>query len=254
MKIAYDNLLKNAQYTVSSEFTNYKLGDCLSDTRLVRKYRTSSKVNQYISFSFAEAKAPSHFGIIAHNLTKTAVIRIQASSSDTFSTLAVNELVDNSLMSGKDNRLLYRLTNTSAYKYWRIYIDDSANSSAYLLIGKLYLGSCLMMPAFSPEVVVGYGNNSVVQKSDSRQLYGKKKKIYKVVQAKFNSISLAERELIEAMYNEVGSTTPVWLLLYDNDPTDEPLIYVNITKEPSFKKLSMDGNYYSLELEFEECF
>lgn len=253
MKILFQNLLPSAAYTVTSEFVNYRLSDCLNDNRLVRKYRTSAKTGQVLAFDFGAAVDPSHFAIIAHNLTKTAEIRIQASAASDFGTVSVNELVDMSVSGGTDNRVVFPLVNTAAYRYWRITISDSANTSAMLYIGKVYLGPALVMPSFDPEVQFTNKTTATASKSESLQLYGTAKTDYEQITVKFNSISHAERILVENMVKTVGIHTPLWLLLYEDDQDMEPVRYMNLTEPPEFKKLSAQGSLYSMTLKFEEC-
>lgn len=253
MKILFQNLLPSAAYTVTSEFVNYRLSDCLNDNRLVRKYRTSAKTGQVLAFDFGAAVAPSHFAIIAHNLTKTAEIRIQASAASDYGTVSVNELVDMSAAGGTDNRVVFALSNTTAYRYWRITLNDSANTSAMLYIGKIYLGPALVMPSFDPEVEFAGKTTTDVSKSESLQLYGSPKTDYEQITVKFNSISHAERVLVDSMVKTVGIHTPLWLLIYEDDQDMEPVRYMNLIERPSFKKLGVPGSLYSMTLKFEEC-
>ena len=80
--------------------------------------------------------------ILGHNLTRSATVEIQCSSSSTFTTYTSIFMPINKTANW------YYIAPTApniAYRYWRFVISDTTNSAAYLQIGTIVFGSSTIL-------------------------------------------------------------------------------------------------------------
>ena len=81
------------------------------------------------------------FAMLSHNLTISAIVTFAASNSPTFATIPFSVVLTIEL-----NNMYYispTLPNNS-YRYWRLIISDSTNTSGYIQIGTIIFGSAII--------------------------------------------------------------------------------------------------------------
>lgn len=128
----------------------------LQDIQPQKKWRTTSKVDQWLQITLARPTACDTVPFIAPNFTGAAVVRILASNDlDTILTAPQFDSGWKSVWpaSGKPFEddlppptCLVRFTNTSAYKYWRILFADIGTETTYLEMGRVLIGQAFQLP------------------------------------------------------------------------------------------------------------
>ena len=141
----------------------------LQDLQPQKKWRLTSKVDQYLQLTLYRPVACNTVAITASNFTCSAVVRVLASND--FAALASAPAFNSGWMSvwptsGKPSiedwpsfTCIIRFSNTSAYKYWRIEVADPGAETTYIEIGRLLIGQAFQ-PRFNVDVNVGLGLTS----------------------------------------------------------------------------------------------
>jgi hypothetical protein len=248
MKILYNNLVNSATITSTTENPDYLFSTALVDSRLSRVGRTIDVTSQDVKFSFSSAVDVTYIAMTAYNLTSSATVKLQANTSDSWTTPAY-ELT----LTQFDTWCVGTFTKQT-YRYWRLTIDDSTNTDGYIEIGYVFLGEALTMPGMNRAMIIPQKTNSVSSKSISGQLYGDKRLNYKSAEIKCDVIEETERQLIKTFFDYVDVITPFVLLIWEDDLDVEEPIYCNLTEELSWNKLDINGLLWSLSMKFEECF
>lgn len=248
MKILYDNQIFNATINALTENPDYPFTTALIDTRLTKIGRTLDVDDQTFLFSFSAAIDADYFTILNHNFTDSATVKIQANTSDSWGSPALDETLT------VEDTIIINFSSTETYQYWRLYVDDPTNTDGYLEFSYCYLGEELVMPGMNRAMIIPYKSNSIATKSQSGQLYGDRRLKYKAAQITFNIVDETERQSIIDFWDTVDVVRPFILLIWEDDLDVEPPIYCALTKELEWNKLDLNGLLWSLVLDFEECF
>ncbi|MCP3683375.1 MAG: hypothetical protein GY861_11860, partial [bacterium] len=93
MKILYDNIIKTATITSSSEASDYEWDTALNDIRLSRVGRTTGDSSEWLKFAFDTVQAVDYVAILGHNLSEDAVITLQGNNIDSWVSPSFSEQV-----------------------------------------------------------------------------------------------------------------------------------------------------------------
>lgn len=139
-----------ATMTASSEVSGLPVAN-LQDMQPAKKWRSTGVATEYILVTFASAVAANAVALVGHNLSASGTIRIRGAvvqanltSSPTVDTTAVSAWPGTgkpSIASWPHFTALYRWTNATACRYWRIDIADAAPATTYFEAGRLVLGA-----------------------------------------------------------------------------------------------------------------
>lgn len=126
----------------------------LNKRSLKRKYRTLELSSVVINVDLGSVRNVNFFALIAHNLTSSATITVQAGSTDAvtdYNTGALSGITGND--AGFEQQSFYKfLMSGQRFRYWRFTISDASNPDNYIQIGRLYLSN-----AFQPTINIDYG-------------------------------------------------------------------------------------------------
>ena len=116
-----------------------------------RKWRSGASLTPYLTLDFGAAGAACNgLGVIGHNLTSAATIRVRGKAT---SNVTVSPAVDTGAVSawpatGKPSDAYWpqflawlSWSNSIAYRYWRVDFADGANPAGYIEAGRLMLGA-----------------------------------------------------------------------------------------------------------------
>lgn len=92
---------------------------------------------RFVGVDLGSAKIPTYCEVIGHNLTSAGTIRIQSSSSSSFTSLTLDQTLSPSA-SGL-TRVGYFVT--TARQYWRLVVDDIDNPAGFAELGYWGLGT-----------------------------------------------------------------------------------------------------------------
>lgn len=147
----------------------------------------------------------------------------------------------------------YTYTEAS-YRYWQILIEDFDNGDGYVEAGRIHHGSYSDVNwKVKPEVSITIDDTSIVKKSISGQIYADIGVTYQVLDGVEHPIvTNAEKEQIEAMFEDVKTATSFFLVIYPDRTGDLKPIYCNFTERPTFEHI--DGLTWQISsLSFEEA-
>jgi len=280
MLVLYKNMLSDATITPTTEAIGYEASVSLKDTRMARKWRTTTaaSVQQLVIVPTLDMVRAQYCIIGGHNLTSDATVILEGSdngsSYTTIGTVAPirvsnyledengDYLVDESgalcvtydypSLLAVDNDLRALSFAMTGYKYYRISITDTTNSDGYLEIGKIFLGESLELPQMMPEMEIPTTTTADTSSSLSGQRYGDRRANLKTASIKCPSIDNDNRSNINMWFNTVDIIDPFWLIVWESDLWAEYPIYCALTKGLQWKKLTT-GQDWSLEFEFLEC-
>jgi len=280
MLVLYKNMLSDATITPTTEAIGYEASVSLKDTRMARKWRTTTaaSVQQLVIVPTLDMVRAQYCIIGGHNLTSDATVILEGSdngsSYTTIGTVAPirvsnyledengDYLVDETgalcvtydypSLLAVDNDLRALSFTMTGYKYYRISITDTTNADGYLEIGKIFLGESLELPQMMPEMEIPTTTTSDTSSSLSGQRYGDRRAQLKTASIKCPSIDNDNRSNINMWFNTVDIIDPFWLIVWEDDLWAEYPIYCALTKGLQWKKLTT-GQDWSLEFEFLEC-
>ncbi len=130
----------------------------LADIQPAKKWRTTSKVGQYLNITVEQAEECDTAAFIAPNFGPSTVVRIYA--AETSADLLTTPALDTGWLSpwpGGEKPVvrdwpgfvcLVRWTNTAAYKYWRIEFADPGALLTYYDLGRVLIGKAFQ-PSFN---------------------------------------------------------------------------------------------------------
>lgn len=144
--IAYPDIPYNAMDVVTAE----EYSDFRPVYNLFRGYRShhgqlvaDTNSTRTIDFNLATAQTASYMIIARADLLEDqgiTLVTLQRSSDNSSWTTVTSSSLDENLRSGpKSQDLLLTFTETSAYRYWRVYFDSTLTSK--LRFSKIYLGN-----------------------------------------------------------------------------------------------------------------
>lgn len=249
MRVLYNNYVKSATISALTEYPGFDFDSALKDTRRSRIGRTLAVEDQTITFDLGSARAIDYIVIFNHNFTDSATVTIQANSSDLWTTPPVDQTLTVA------DVINYNFSSSQTYRYWRLTVDDDTNTDTYLEISKVYIGSYLQMPYMSRDMEIPTASTSDVQESVGLQAYGDSGVIYKYGTVNFPVIADADKILMETMFNTIDKYIPYVLLIWENDLTSQPPLYVRNTADFTFKRVAdLSGKKWSLSFSFKEAF
>ena len=277
MRVLYNNIIKNATITPSTQATGYEASVSLKDTRLARKWRTTSDTSQSCVFYTSTAPSATYCIVASHNLTSDATVALEGSdngsSYTTIATLApvrvtgyiadenggylvdeFGELCETSeypspLVVSRDTRIAS--FSRVGYPYYRISVTDPNNTANYIEIGHVFIGESTALPDMAPDMEIPTTTTADVSSSLAGQRYGDERVRLKTASIKAPSISNDQKIEIETWFDAVDIIDPFWLLVWESDLWAEMPIYCALTKDLKWKKDSI-GTNWTLDFEFLE--
>ncbi len=147
----------------------------LKDSRVEKKWRTVSKVNQWLSITLEKSGVCDTVAVVGANFSDAAVCRVMASNWD--QGLPQYPEFDTGWksawpVSGKPYldepwpvfTNLIRFANLNAYRYWRLYFADPSIETSYVELGRVLIGK-----AFRPRFNVDINPAIGLESSDVRR-------------------------------------------------------------------------------------
>lgn len=225
MRISYTNYLDAGTVSASSENVIYPVEN-VQNGRLAKPWRTLSATGVNCIVDLGAAVAIDTVAIMGHTLTTSATVVIEANSSDSWGAPAWS-----TTLTALEGMILKFFDAAQTYRYWRYTIEDATNGSAYLDIGRLWLGDYLQIDPPST------ANFSVKKERSDTVTYGRARQKYATEGVGWRSFDLDFRAYhgtvltaIQTMYDTVGNHQSVIFANFDTDrnyPIVEP-VYCSI--------------------------
>lgn len=245
MRIAFKNYLDDAILTASSTLINRSVDD-LKIPHLTRSFSFGSSSGNIV-IDLGEEKKITCFVLGGTNLKDGDTMLLQGNQSDEWETPAYSTNVHYY----KKNQLLF-LDKT--YQYWRTSISSAVDM---VTIGHIFIGQFIQMPGIDPNYDFSFNRTDSLTLSGMLQPYGDIGYAHFSAKFSFDNIkdsptvikgkTIATRSEILEMWNHVGSITPVYLAIWEEDLDLEPPIFCILNQ--STVKTSRDDKYKSYKTE-----
>ena len=228
----------SALVSVASEDSVF-VKENLYNARQSKPYRTTAKTSQYVVLNFGTDR-PTILGILNHNLTNAATIKLQANSSDSWGSPPYDQTIT-------WRELNIYFTFSQDYPYWRVTIDDSGNS-AFPQIGELVLGT---YSTFTKDFIYPYGESKHYQRTEQVTPYGQRWRTRKSILKSFNLDFglITDSELsseIETFFDAIDGIDP---FIFVPDTTDYLAWYVYALNDFEARRIWLNNNSFNLQLE-----
>lgn len=249
MWVMWDNEIDKYTLSSSTAAANFPASH-LQDTRLVMAWRSTQKTAQYILIDAGVGNTitASCVAIARHNLTSGATRKIQANSSNSWSSPPVDESI------AHDADIMTAFFTQSSYRFWRFYFDDSANPASYIEIGRLHLGTYLQMPPIEPTMKLPHVTTSRVSESPSGQAFGDRGYIFRNPGFQFPIVTESERSGLESLWAGVENFKPFFLLIWENSLDVVGPIYSRLDQGLMDFEKAQNGLDWRTVLQFREVF
>lgn len=132
MRILYGDLWKGKTLTASSEAAGYP-GVNTQHAHLSKVWRTTGKAAEWIKINASAAVSADSIAIVAHNLSASAVVKVQGNATDSWATPALDRN-GNPL-----DPIIFVPFTLQSLQWWRVYIEDTSNPASYLQVGRVFL-------------------------------------------------------------------------------------------------------------------
>lgn len=249
MRILYRNEIDlHDPFDFSSERANFWASN-VQIHHLVVPWRTLSVEEQYytIDAGVGNTITADCAAIAAHNLSETATIKIMAHDTNSWGSPDLEET-----FTWREGNMMAFFSSTSK-RFWRFELDDPDNEDGYIHIGRLGLGSYLQMPYIEPGAQLPVLSTSQVSTSFGGQVYIDRGIRLLAPAFSLPIVSDAQRQAINAMFDEVENGKPLFLVVWEDSMEVEGPIYCRINQERlEYRKSAEAGLLWSLDLQFLE--
>ena len=249
IRFLYDNLFDSSTITVSSEDTDWPKEN-LQDHRHTLFWQSTGVSDEWIKWDLGSAKDVKAFVLKYHNFTSGATVKIQANSSDSWTSPPLD--VTLSIVSGAMQKMW---DTPQSYRWWRLYMDDDSNSDGYLRVGRIFCGLWK-----SPSVNFNWRRPwSQIFSATRRQASGgqiiarKKANTRKEWRYRFGFLTLSDVAIFEDIGDKCGLHKP-FFIVEDADDADNTLYYVwNMMERYDYEPQDPLHTRFALNLDVREA-
>jgi hypothetical protein len=250
MRISYENKIDTlvaSTFTVLSEDTGYP-GTNLQEQRLSQVWRSTTASAQTITINLGSALSINTAALISHNLTSSATVTISANTSNSWGSPATTKTIV------YNTNIMLNFFNSISYQYWQFSIIDTTNTSGYIQLGRLWLGSYITIdPSSLLDFTVTKKRSDNVYHNLHRQKFVYKGVGWRSFELNYPSTSEATINLINDMYDFSGNHSSIIFCNFDSIRTYELVepCYCSINGNIKFSHKESMKWEYSLSLEEE---
>ena len=247
MRLAYDNLIDAATApTALTEDLLYPIEN-VQNQRLSKRWRSTAATSQTVIVDLGSAQAVDTVAILGHSLTTSAVVSIDAHTSDSWGAPAYT-----TTLTALTGPILKYLASAETYQYWRFNISDASAASTYVEAGRLWLGERLTIDPSS------LYNFSVTKTRSDTVTYGRDRQKYATEGVGWRRFSMAFPKTgssaltnVLTMYDTVGNHESIIFSNFDSSRSYtlvEP-VYCSIVGDIAFNHARAQKYTWNLELE-----
>jgi len=246
VRFMYNNLWDGGTLTASSEDSEFPASN--TQHHWWKKYWKSTGVSgEWLKIDLGSAQDIKAFAIKYHNFTTGATLKIQANSSDSWTSPPVDETLNIT-----SDVIVKFWSSAQNYRWWRIYIDDAGNSDGYLLVGRVFLGGHVELSrVYSYGFEFQYIDPSGIIFSSNGQIATNQKDRYKRFSYNFRGLTSTDKSNLETIFDSVGQSIPYFFCADSSSPSSNTYYVLNTT--PWVVANMPDSDKYELRLELEEA-
>lgn len=170
--IGYNNYIDSATLSGGTWNAAYPQSN-LKDRRLAVVSRTTAATTAAatVAIDLGSSRRVRTVGIVNHNLSSAATVRVSAGATSGFVTTTYNSgaLPAWTLPSAADlatPRPTFTVALDSAQRYWRVEITDNGNPAGFIQVGRLFFADALQ-PTINMEngAVMGFETDTLIERS-----------------------------------------------------------------------------------------
>lgn len=250
MRIYWNNFLDSeSSVTAYSELASYPATNVL-DTRVSRVYH-STIVNSTEILRFSETINATFGAIIGHNISSSATIYFEGSSS--FSTWATVATFSTTVPWSSGILLLPFVS--SSFAYWQVRIVNNSTALSYTQIGCVNIGTWLQLPGMKPDQTINRNTSAKITIGESGQAYGDDGFNYSEFKINFPYITIDKRDEIQTMFDNVKNYKPVVVQIWETFSSyEKPLYCILDQTNLEWKRTNDFYKPWSVSLNFREVF
>jgi len=243
----YQNLFDSATLSASSQNPSFPVIN-LQHRWCTKTWRSASGVGTLsanIVIDFSVAKSVKAFFLFPHNFSSQAVVKIQANSTDSWDSPAVDQTAT------LGSVVYYFWSSAQSYRFWRVTITDSSPITNYLEAGRIFLGNY-----FEPSINISnayqlvYTDPSDVMISDGGQITSAQKTRYKTYQIKFETLPVADKNTLVNIFGERGKALD-WVFIIDRNDMQNTFVYCRFSTDLNIEHLWSE-QYFDVSFSIEE--
>lgn len=226
-----------ATVTASTAASGSPASNVLKD-RIGQRWRSTSKTGNTLTFDLTSASYQTNtLGFFGHNLTSGATVYHLANTANSWGAPAYSQQL--TVATDADGRVLprlvYKLSPGQTYRYHRLTIDDPANTSNYVQIGRVMAGGYYIFTrnfalrariTYKDPTPIGHLPGSLENIEDLGELAR-----FREFRVDFPRRTATEKRKLRSIFGLRGNSRPMVLALdIDNYPT-EMSAYVYLTSD-----------------------
>ena len=250
-RLIWSNLVDDAATLLTPSSANISIEN-IRVLHRKRVWRTASRSNETLTFDLqSTTKNIRCCALTGYNFTATATVQLDYSDNGSTWTQLIQQSVGN-------NTVLFLFFLVRNNRYWRLTLNDPANPSPYMEVGRIFLGdywepAATILPGWSIKVI----DRSEVQRSIGQQKWTNQKEV--ITQIAFQLPPLNETDAIKNFLNiirRIGLSRDIFLsLMPDASATYREVTglygrFVNIAGIASVSSFAYDTG----QVVFEESF
>lgn len=246
----YDNLVKLAEITASSENSQYPASN-LKDDRRSKSYRSATNSAEIV-FDFGVARDINIFSVVTSSLNSFGFtdLVLEFNTSNIWDDPLYSEPVPFSILYGFG---YVSLPETINVRYARLVLS---NTSSYCELSKVFFGvyAELGKLAFEYPLVYRQNNNAVITKNRLGQRFIDEINSQKEVSGSISVMTKEELTPLLEMLDYCSSTIPLWVIFPEGNITEDNQRlngYYYFKDDPSLR--FEVGNFWSTTLNLEEA-
>jgi len=244
----YENLFDAAVLTPSTQNNNFPATN-IQHRWFTKVWRstddTGTLTESVVADLGASPGAVWAFALKKHNFSSSAVVKIQANAANSWGAPSVDVTLTMA------DLLVYFWSSAQTYRYWRLYIVDSAPAADYLEVGRMFLG-----PYYSPSI--NMSNNykkrlsdpSDLNWSDGGQLVTNQKSRFRQIEMVFQYLPPTDLAEFEALFEDRGIGRE-FFFCRDRDLKDSTTIYCRMNKDMEIEHVGLE-QFYNITMGIEE--
>ena len=229
MKLAYINGIDNLTLTASSEASGFDVEN-VQQEHLSKRWRATGDTSEDVVIA-ATALNPDVAFLAGHNLSDSAVVKIQGNDTDSWGAPAVD------ITMSKSDGVYYALTGFSSRDFWRFLITDPTNPDGFIEVGRMWAGAAVFVRgpsiSFSDDLI----DTSVTDISLSGQPYGDKRYSFRALQTTYPLWTDTEKAAMELYSKTVKKSVPHFVIYNDAVIATLGPVYVILTSDVSFNHI-----------------
>lgn len=173
-------------------------------------------------------------------LSSSAVIKIQANATDSWSSPSVDETLT---INNTYSIASHYFSTDQSYRYWRISIVDPGNANLYVNLGSIVLGKSITVDCPENGYSFEYRDNSKTQTTDFGNEYVDEYPITTAIEFDYKYFDNTDMSIFDSLFIQNGVKTPVFVVLDETGVIhnkDQVYVYGKLDKKLKFNHVYYD--------------